>query len=38
MVTWNGPYLLTDAPLKVNAQNLVLQYQDGSKPTSTGTR
>lgn len=34
MVTWNGPYLLTDAPLKVNAQNLVLQYQDGSKPSS----
>lgn len=38
MVTWNGPYLLSDAPLKVNAQNLVLQYQDGSKPTSTAGR
>lgn len=36
MFTWDGPYLLTDAPMKVNAQNLILQYQDGSKPTSTG--
>lgn len=34
LVTWNGRYLLTDAPLKVNAQNFVLTYQEGSKPTS----
>lgn len=38
MVTWDGPYILTDAPLKINAQNLVLQYQDGSKPSSVGGR
>lgn len=38
MVTWNGPYLLTDAPMKVSAQNLVLQYQDGSKPSSVGSK
>lgn len=35
MITWDGPYILTDAPLKINAQNLVLSYVDGSKPTST---
>jgi hypothetical protein len=35
MVTWNGQYLLTDAPLKVNAQNLVVSYVEGSKPSST---
>lgn len=38
MVTWEGPYILTDAPLKINAQNLVLQYQEGSKPSSTAGR
>lgn len=35
MVTWNTDYILTDAPMKINAANMVLQYQDGSKPTST---
>ncbi len=35
MITWDGPYILTDAPLKINAANLVVQYQEGSKPTST---
>jgi hypothetical protein len=33
MVTWNGPYLLTDAPLKVNAATVPLEYVNGSKPT-----
>lgn len=36
MVTWDGPYLLTDAPMKVNAATTALTYIDGSKPTSTG--
>jgi len=36
MVTWNGPYLLTDAPMKVNAATTPLSYVTGSKPTSTG--
>lgn len=36
MITWNGRYLLTDAPLKVNAAQLTLAYVDGSKPSSTG--
>lgn len=36
MVTWNGPYLLTDAPLRIDTAKLVLQYVDGSKPSSTG--
>lgn len=35
MVTWNGKYLLTDAPLKIDPAKLVLTYVDGSKPTST---
>lgn len=34
MVTWNGNYLLTDAPMKINAQNLVLNYKEGSTPSS----
>lgn len=38
MVTWDGPYLLVDAPLKVNAATIPLQYVDGSKPTSTSGR
>lgn len=33
MVTWNGRYLLTDAPLKIEDKGLVLTYVDGSKPT-----
>lgn len=33
LVTWNGKYLLTDAPMKISSQNLVLTYQEGSKPT-----
>jgi hypothetical protein len=33
LITWNGKYLLSDAPLKVNAANMVLTYTDGSKPT-----
>jgi len=33
LVTWNGRYLLTDAPMKINAQNLVLTYLNGSQPT-----
>lgn len=37
MVTWNGQYLLADAPLKI-ATPPVIVYQQGSKPTSTGTR
>lgn len=36
MVTWDGPYLLTDAPMKVNPATTTLTYVDGSKPTSTG--
>lgn len=35
MVTWDTPYILTDAPMKINTQNMILQYVDGSKPTST---
>lgn len=38
MVTWNGPYLLTDAPLKIDEAKLVLNYVPGSKPSSTGGR
>lgn len=33
MVTWNGRYLLTDAPLRIEDKGLVLTYVDGSKPT-----
>jgi hypothetical protein len=33
LVTWNGKYLLADAPLKIDAAELVLQYAAGSKPT-----
>lgn len=33
LITWNGKYLLSDAPMKVNPANLVLTYVDGSKPT-----
>lgn len=36
MVTWDGPYLLTDAPMKIDPAKVTLQYIDGSKPTSTG--
>lgn len=36
MVTWSGPYLLTDAPMKVTAAAMPLEYVQGSKPTSTG--
>lgn len=35
MVTWDGPYLLADAPMKIQQQNLVLTYPEGSHPTST---
>lgn len=38
MITWNGPYLLTDAPMKVNAAATPLEYVNGSKPTSTGAK
>jgi hypothetical protein len=38
MVTWDGPYLLTDAPMKINTAAVTLTYTDGSKPTSTGGR
>lgn len=38
MITWDTPYILADAPMKINSQNLVLQYQDGSKPSSTGSK
>jgi hypothetical protein len=38
MVTWNTDYILADAPMKINSANLVLQYQEGSKPTSTAGR
>ena len=33
LVTWNGRYLLVDAPLRINEAGLVLPYVDGSKPT-----
>jgi hypothetical protein len=36
MVTWNGPYLLADAPLKIDEAKVVLNYAPGSKPSSTG--
>jgi len=36
MVTWDGPYLLTDAPMKIDPAKLTLQYIVGSKPTSIG--
>jgi hypothetical protein len=36
MVTWDGPYLLTDAPMKVNSATTSLEYVTGSKPSSTG--
>lgn len=36
MITWDGPFLLSDAPLKINPATLTLTYQDGSKPTSNG--
>jgi len=36
MITWNGRYLLADAPMKVNAAQLALTYVDGSKPSSIG--
>ena len=36
MVTWDGPYLLTDAPMKVNPAAVTLTYPDGSKPSTTG--
>lgn len=35
MVTWDGPYILTDAPMKINAQNIALTYVEGSRPSST---
>lgn len=35
MVTWSGPYLMTDAPMKMNGQEIPLQYAKGSKPSST---
>jgi hypothetical protein len=38
LVQWNGKYLLADAPLKVQAQQVSLAYVDGSKPTSTSGR
>lgn len=33
LVTWNGTYLLSDAPMKINEANLILTYPSGSKPT-----
>jgi hypothetical protein len=36
MVTWDGPYLLLDAPMKVNAAGVTLTLPDGSVPSSTG--
>lgn len=36
MVTWDGPYLLTDAPMKIDPAKVTLTYIDGSKPTSVG--
>lgn len=36
MVTWNGPYVLTDAPMKLRDATVPLQYVSGSKPSSTG--
>jgi hypothetical protein len=38
LVTWDGPYLLTDAPMKVNAATVPLEYVNGSKPSSVGGR
>ncbi len=35
LVQWNGKYLLADAPMKVQSQQVALVYQDGSKPSST---
>jgi len=35
MVTWSGPYLMTDAPMKIDEGSVTLEYQDGSKPSST---
>jgi hypothetical protein len=35
LVQWNGKYLLADAPLKVQGQQVSLAYVEGSKPTST---
>lgn len=37
MITWNGLYLLTDAPMKVNPASVTLDYVTGSKPSSTGS-
>jgi hypothetical protein len=36
MVTWDGPYLLTDAPMKIDEAKVTLNYIPGSKPSSTG--
>lgn len=36
MVTWNGPYILTDAPMKLSQATVPLSYVDGSRPSSTG--
>lgn len=33
LITWNGKYLLADAPLKIDEAKLVLNYMPGSKPT-----
>lgn len=36
MVTWTGPYILTDAPMKLSQATVPLSYVDGSRPSSTG--
>lgn len=37
MVTWNGPFLMSDAPQDVKTPPVIV-YNKQSKPTSTGTR
>jgi hypothetical protein len=37
-VFWDGPILYMDAPLKVNQPTTVLEYVNGSKPSSTAAK
>lgn len=36
MITWNGDYLLADAPMSIDEGGLSMTYVEGSAPTSVG--